>query len=238
MESAEGFNQAARHAALWTLTSLTEENRDYLTSLPLGPLVIDDVVEICHGSPDDEDEYIFEHVDAMEALRGQAQPVCFFGHTHVAVVYWLSAAAFDMILPSPNDAETHLQIQPDRRYLINPGSIGQPRDGDPRAAYATYDSEARWNVVLYRVPYNVAGAQAEDHERGPAGGSGAAAGAGEVGYADSRPPLRSRGGRALALAARALLAALQFGRVRIGGGARTQDPANHDPNAAGWPGCR
>ncbi len=160
VESAEGFNQAARHAAMWTLNNLTEANKEYLTSLPLGPLVVEDEIEICHGSPDDEDEYIFEHVDAVEALRAQAEPVCFFGHTHVAVVYWLSVAAFDIILPSPNDAETHIQIQTDRRYLINPGSIGQPRDGDPRAAYATYDSDTH-ELVLYRVPYNVAGAQSK-----------------------------------------------------------------------------
>jgi diadenosine tetraphosphatase ApaH/serine/threonine PP2A family protein phosphatase len=160
VESAESFNHAARYAALWTLNNLTEENRAYLTSLPLGPLVIDDLIEICHGSPDDEDEYIFEHVDAVEALRASTQQVCFFGHTHVAIVYWLSASDFDVILASPLENETRIHIEPDRRYLINPGSVGQPRDGDPRAAFATFDSETM-DVVLYRVPYDVGGAQAK-----------------------------------------------------------------------------
>jgi diadenosine tetraphosphatase ApaH/serine/threonine PP2A family protein phosphatase len=158
VESAEGFNQAARHAALWTLDQLTEPNKQYLTSLPVGPVVIDDLIEICHGSPDDEDEYIFEHVDAIEALRASSQQVCFFGHTHVAVVYWLSLNDFDVILASPQESETTIPIQGDRRYLINPGSVGQPRDGDPRAAYATFDSDAQ-KVVLYRVGYDVTGAQ-------------------------------------------------------------------------------
>jgi diadenosine tetraphosphatase ApaH/serine/threonine PP2A family protein phosphatase len=156
VESAEGFNQAARFAAMWTLESLTQENRDYLTSLPVGPLVIDDV-EICHGSPDDEDEYVFEPVDAIESLRGTQREACFFGHTHVAIGYWMSATAFDVIVPDPND-DTAVELVAERRYMINPGSVGQPRDGDPRAAYGVYDSDTR-TVWFRRVPYDVAGAQ-------------------------------------------------------------------------------
>jgi len=159
VEPAEGFNAAARLAAQWTFEQLSADSRDYLTSLPTGPLVVDDLVEICHGSPDDEDEYIFEPVDAVEALRGTQKNVCFFGHTHVQVGYWLSASGFDMIV-TPDDPEVEIVLQPDRRYLINPGSVGQPRDGDPRAAFATYDSETR-TVTLYRVPYDVAAAQAK-----------------------------------------------------------------------------
>lgn len=160
VEPADGFNHAARMAAIWTFDALTAENRSFLTSLPPGPVVIDDQVEICHGSPDDEDEYIFEAVDAIEALRGTSRPVCFFGHTHVAVAYWLSATGFDMINASPLEPELRIEIVPERRYLINPGSVGQPRDGDPRAAFAIFDSEARV-VTLVRVPYDVAGAQAK-----------------------------------------------------------------------------
>lgn len=160
VESAEGFNAAARHAALWTLDQLSASNREFLNGLPPGPIVVDDLVEICHGSPDDEDEYIFEHVDAIEALRASAQQVCFFGHTHVAIVYWLSLNDFDVILASPLDRETRLHIEPDRRYLINPGSVGQPRDGDPRAAFATFDSDTM-GLTLYRVPYDVQAAQAK-----------------------------------------------------------------------------
>jgi diadenosine tetraphosphatase ApaH/serine/threonine PP2A family protein phosphatase len=156
VESAEGFNQAARFAAMWTLESLTQENRDYLTALPMGPLVIDDV-EICHGSPDDEDEYVFEPVDAIESLRGTQREVCFFGHTHVAIGYWMSASAFDVIVPDPND-DTTLELVAERRYMLNPGSVGQPRDGDPRAAFGVFDSEKR-TVLFRRVPYDVAGAQ-------------------------------------------------------------------------------
>jgi diadenosine tetraphosphatase ApaH/serine/threonine PP2A family protein phosphatase len=158
VESAEGFNQAARFAAMWTLESLTQENRDYLTSLPVGPLVVDEV-EICHGSPDDEDEYVFEPVDAIESLRGTQREVCFFGHTHVAIGYWMSLSEFDVIVPE-SEADTVVELKPERRYMINPGSVGQPRDGDPRAAFGIYDSDTR-TFYFRRVPYDVSAAQAK-----------------------------------------------------------------------------
>lgn len=158
VESAEGFNQAARFAAMWTLEQLTPDNRDFLTSLPAGPLVVDDV-EICHGSPDDEDEYVFEPVDAIESLRGTQRPLCFFGHTHVAIGYWMSADTFDVIVPA-SEADTEIELVAERRYMINPGSVGQPRDGDPRAAFGIFDSATN-KVLLRRVPYDVSSAQAK-----------------------------------------------------------------------------
>ena len=96
--------------------------------------MIDDV-EICHGSPDDEDEYIFEPVDAIEALRGTQREVCFFGHTHVAIGYWMSADDLRHASCPSRRRHVHRAASPERRYMINPGSVGQPRDGDPRAAY-------------------------------------------------------------------------------------------------------
>jgi diadenosine tetraphosphatase ApaH/serine/threonine PP2A family protein phosphatase len=159
VENADSFNDAARHAATWTLDALTPENRAYLASLPAGPLLVDGTVELCHGSPDDEDEYIFEPVEAIEALRVAGCHLCFFGHTHVQTVYWLSGSDFDVILTGP-DAETTVRLEPGRRYLINPGSVGQPRDGDPRAAFALFDADAGV-VSLRRVAYRVADAQAK-----------------------------------------------------------------------------
>jgi diadenosine tetraphosphatase ApaH/serine/threonine PP2A family protein phosphatase len=157
VESAEAFNHAARDAAVWTFDRLRPENRDFLTQLPEGPLDIDETVEICHGSPDDEDEYIFEPVDAIEALRGTRLSPCFFGHTHVPIAYWLSTDRFDVIV-APSETETRITLEPGRRYLVNPGSVGQPRDGDPRACYAVYDSETR-EVTWRRVAYSIEAAQ-------------------------------------------------------------------------------
>lgn len=159
VEPAEGFNEAARRAAMWTLNSLTIENREYLSTLAPGPITVSDEIEVCHGSPFDEDEYLFEPTDAIEAIRAAERPLCFFGHTHVQVVYWLSGSNFDVILTGDEPA-TEIALEENRRYLVNPGSVGQPRDGDPRAAYATYDSSTRL-LVLRRVPYAVAAAQAK-----------------------------------------------------------------------------
>jgi diadenosine tetraphosphatase ApaH/serine/threonine PP2A family protein phosphatase len=163
VESAEDFNTSARFAAHWTQTTLTPENREYLGALPLGPVIVDSLIELCHGSPTDEDEYIFEPVDAIEAIREARCPICFYGHTHVAVAYWLSSEQFDMIVPLPQERVTEIVLDPRRRYLVNPGSVGQPRDGDPRAAYATFDSEARL-IRLHRVEYDIAKAQQKIRE--------------------------------------------------------------------------
>jgi diadenosine tetraphosphatase ApaH/serine/threonine PP2A family protein phosphatase len=163
VESAESFNHAARDAAVWTFDTLRPENRDFLVGLPEGP-IDDDLVEICHGSPDDEDEYIFEPVDAIESLRGARLTPCFFGHTHVPIAYWLSSDRFDVIV-APSDAETQIALEPGRRYLVNPGSVGQPRDGDPRACYAIYDSETQV-LTWRRVSYDVAATQQKIVEAG------------------------------------------------------------------------
>lgn len=164
VESADDFNAAARLAARWTFDTLRPDNREYLTNLPFGPLVLDDTVEICHGSPEDEDEYVFEPVDAIEAIRAQSRPLCFFGHTHVQIAYWLSLDAFDVIVPG-TEPVTEIELAPDRRYLVNPGSIGQPRDGDARAGYAVYDTDTR-RVTLHRIEYDIEGAQKKIRDAG------------------------------------------------------------------------
>jgi diadenosine tetraphosphatase ApaH/serine/threonine PP2A family protein phosphatase len=157
LEDAEGFNAAARQSALWTHDQLTEANRAYLAALPAGPRMSDDFIEVCHGSPYDEDAYVFEHGHALQALEAASRPLCFFGHTHVQIGYWVSTDAFDVIVPDSDD-DCLVTLESNRRYLFNPGSIGQPRDGDPRAAFAEYDSERRV-VTLRRAAYDVATAQ-------------------------------------------------------------------------------
>ena len=87
MNQAEGFHAAARAAAHWMLESLTHENREWLVALPMGPILIDGEIEICHGSPFDEDAYIFDELDARHAFEAASAPVCFYGHTHFAVVF-------------------------------------------------------------------------------------------------------------------------------------------------------
>ena len=154
------FNHVARMAAVWTGAQLTPENNEYLRLLPMGPVEIDALTEICHGAPFDEDHYIFDGNDAMMALHAAERPLCLFGHTHLPAVFRLvdgDASSFEGEAPDP-DRETVVPLQRGSQYLINVGSIGQPRDGDPRAGYGVLDDEAR-EVRLFRVPYPVEAAQ-------------------------------------------------------------------------------
>jgi predicted phosphodiesterase len=153
LEQAEGFNTVAKSAAVWTLDTLTEAYRNWLAELPEGPHDVDDVIQICHGAPFDEDAYIFDELDAVRALKVSTRPLCLFGHTHYPVTFELSADAFDLLGPSPA-SEQQIQMRNGSKYLVNPGSVGQPRDGDPRAAYAIADTAQR-RVELIRLTYPV-----------------------------------------------------------------------------------
>ena len=157
VEDGSNFNQVARLAAVWTHETLTPENRQYLRELPAGPEAIDDHVEICHGSPFDEDQYIFDGEDALRALGTSGRPLCLFAHTHLPVVFHYENELFDGFVPEP-DHDTTVELRGSARYLINVGSVGQPRDGDPRAAYGLYDSDAL-TLTLKRIVYPVDAAQ-------------------------------------------------------------------------------
>jgi predicted phosphodiesterase len=159
LEQAEGFNSVAKSAAKWTFDVLLPTHRDWLCALPVGPVEVDDVVEICHGSPFDEDAYIFDELDAVRALKVATRPLCLFGHTHYPVTFELSADSFDSV-GSATEPEMLVQMRDGCKYLLNPGSVGQPRDGDPRASYAIVDTRHR-RVELYRLPYPVEETQAK-----------------------------------------------------------------------------
>jgi diadenosine tetraphosphatase ApaH/serine/threonine PP2A family protein phosphatase len=159
IEQAESFNAVARSAAHWMLDVLDPEYRRWLAALPAGPHVVDELVEICHGAPFDEDAYIFDELDAVRALKMLSRPLCLFGHTHYPVTFELSAEAFDSTGPS-SDTQARLTLRNGSKYLVNPGSVGQPRDGDPRAAYGIVDTRQR-SIDLLRVPYPIERAQAK-----------------------------------------------------------------------------
>ncbi len=157
LESAEGFNAVARAAVGWTREHLSAADRTWLEALPQGPAIVDDLLEICHGAPFDEDAYIFDELDAHRALKAATRPLCLFGHTHYPILFTLIGDAITATGPDAGN-ETHLPLAPDARYLINPGAVGQPRDGDRRAAYGLVDTDAR-TIDLIRVDYDVKAAQ-------------------------------------------------------------------------------
>jgi diadenosine tetraphosphatase ApaH/serine/threonine PP2A family protein phosphatase len=153
MEDLEWFNPIARAAALWTQRELTPENAEYVRALPKGPITIDGF-HLVHGSPLDEDEYVVGFSDALQALTYVEARLNFFGHTHLQGGFAFRDATLH-VLPRPDESGTlTLTLDGDSIYLINPGSIGQPRDGDARSACAVFDTEAR-RVTYHRVPYDV-----------------------------------------------------------------------------------
>ena len=158
LDDGESFNAVARSAVLWTYEALTPDNRDYLKKLPAGPQVIDDLLEICHGTPFDEDVYLFDDLDALRAFEAASRPVCLFGHTHVAVGFRYEDSALEIVAGPGDTAGLRLEFTPEGRYLINAGSVGQPRDGDPRAGAAIVDVSAR-QIELFRIPYPIEEAQ-------------------------------------------------------------------------------
>ena len=164
VESPEGFNAVARNAIRWTLEHLTEENREWLANLPAGPVGVDDLIEICHGTPFDEDAYVFDDLDALRALHTARRPLCLFGHTHVQVGHYLSKEQFGLATADDQRPLT-IPLNEANRYLINPGSVGQPRDGDSRAGFGTVDTDTR-EVTIYRIEYPIAKAQARILEEG------------------------------------------------------------------------
>ena len=159
LDQAEAFNAVAKTAAHWMLEVLTPENRDWIAALPQGPRAVNDLIEICHGAPYDEDAYIFDETDARLALNTTTRPLCLFGHTHYPVTFELTNGSCTRRGPAA-ETEARLELSEGVRYLLNPGSVGQPRDGDPRAAYAIVDAGAR-RVELFRLMYPLEVAQAK-----------------------------------------------------------------------------
>jgi predicted phosphodiesterase len=156
IEDGEMFNRVALQAALWTRRKLTPSNLRWLQSLPEGPVVVDGAFAVAHGTPIDEDAYIFGEIEALNVFRQTAFPLCFFGHSHFPVVFGLSPEAIQTVLTTP--PSFRFRLQPGVRYLVNPGSIGQPRDGIPLASFAIFDSDTR-TVSVYRLPYRIERAQ-------------------------------------------------------------------------------
>ena len=167
LTSPSGFNPVARAAALWTRAELTPENMEWLRSVPQGPLQPDvEGVTCAHGSPLNEDQYILTMRDAWAPLQASPRDLTFFGHTHIQGGFAQKGHDWNDLRPGyERSAEARagaqrwtMRLEAGSRYLINPGSVGQPRDHDWRAAFAVYHSETA-EIVFHRVPYDVVASQ-------------------------------------------------------------------------------
>ncbi len=158
------FNPIAGLAALWTREQLRPENLEWLRDLPQGPIQLEELpdVQFVHGSPIDEDEYVVTLHDAIAPLSAPTPPLTFFGHTHLQGAFSFNTPAGDAYRPPYRTVgQNEISEYPLRRgvrYLINPGSVGQPRDGDWRAGFAIFDTDA-WSVTFQRTPYNLKNSQ-------------------------------------------------------------------------------
>ena len=149
--STSDFNELAERAIQWTRDNLTEEDKQWLRELPLQKKVRD--FTIVHATLDTPAQwgYVFNNLDAAASFTYQHTTACFFGHTHVPMVFIRDEGV-------RREWIDHIRIEPTKKYLINMGSVGQPRDGNWRAAYCIYDIENNL-VEQLRVKYDLAVAQ-------------------------------------------------------------------------------
>ena len=148
LENLDWFNPVARMSAVWTHGVLTPENRQYLADLQQGPAQFDGFL-IFHGAPQDEDEYIVNDSEARDAAQFIPTQISFFGHTHLQGGFEIHRNG---VRRTPDGGIFDVRDE-SMQYLINPGSVGQPRDGDWRAGYVLYDSAER-TVECRRVNYD------------------------------------------------------------------------------------
>jgi predicted phosphodiesterase len=156
LDTVQTFNPIAASAIHWTRDNITKKNMSFLCKLEQGPMIVNKDIMICHGAPFDEDHYIFGEFDASEAFLHIPVQLCFFGHTHFPFVYEEKDHVVEGTFLTGDDNE--IKVEKGVRYLINPGSIGQPRDRNPMAACAIYDSNTK-KIKFYRFPYDIEKAQ-------------------------------------------------------------------------------
>lgn len=157
--SAEDFNPVARAVVSWTHDHLTDDNRTYIDQLPKGPKSVG-AFSIAHGAFHDEDEYVFSPALAYQDLLESPTVVTFFGHTHIQGGFTLRDGEVAALSSRPllGKASFTIKIERGTKYLLNPGSVGQPRDGDPRAGFAIADLQHHL-VEFWRVPYDIEAVQ-------------------------------------------------------------------------------
>ena len=156
------FNPSAQEACRWTSERLNEENSAYLSNLPTR--FLEDNCTLVHGSPREPIwEYIIYPSTAQLNFQFFDTQLCFVGHTHAPAIFReeTSTQRFEISIPLPD----HPILIDDERMIINPGSVGQPRDGDPKAAYMIFEPDSK-TLEYHRVPYDVASTQQLMMEKG------------------------------------------------------------------------
>ena len=158
------FNPVARAAVEWTNSELTTENLEYLRDLPKGPLELDDFVMV-HGSYLDEDEYLVDIEDAAPQFQHILGRLVFFGHTHIQGGFFLRTVNGAPPVVDDEGRPSSIHVRDGDTLLVNPGSVGQPRDFLWEAAYAIFDSDKKL-IEYRRCRYDVEAAQGKIRQAG------------------------------------------------------------------------
>ena len=152
-EELEGFNPNAAEAVMWTRQQLSDEDRKWLRDLKYVRLVSN--FTIVHATLDQPQRwaYVFEKLDAAASFTYQNTAVCFFGHTHVPLAFIRDSSV-------RGGTYSKFKVEPGRKYFVNVGAVGQPRDGIPKAGYVVYDMD-EGSIELRRLDYDIAAVQAK-----------------------------------------------------------------------------
>lgn len=157
-ERAEHFNLIAHQALMWSREQLRPGFLKFLENLPLTQELGGRFLA-CHGTPTSADTYISYHFQGKRVFKHMSKQaklkVCFFGHTHRRALWYRDVRG---TVSSREITQPKVMLAREGHYLINPGSVGQPRDGSPEAAYAIFDGE-EYSIHFKSVPYDLAGAQ-------------------------------------------------------------------------------
>jgi diadenosine tetraphosphatase ApaH/serine/threonine PP2A family protein phosphatase len=150
LENPIWFNTAAREASLWTRKVLSDESKRLLSGLP-NEMMVRERLYAVHGSPQSRDDYLMDLMDALNNFRhlpDKTINICLYGHTHIPAIFSEHGPSHDSI----HSGKHMLDVR--TRYFINPGSVGQPRDGDPRASFGILDTE-EVSIEIIRVEYDI-----------------------------------------------------------------------------------
>jgi diadenosine tetraphosphatase ApaH/serine/threonine PP2A family protein phosphatase len=153
------FNQYAQESAAWTGKELKEKHKEYLTNLPF--TLERENMRFVHATPQNPEQwnYVLSTDQAQFVFETFQEQVCFIGHSHYPIFFKKTSTAIEL-LPAGK-----IKLQANERYIVNAGSVGQPRDGNPQACYCVFDLAAQ-EVEIKRVPYNVEKAQKKIRQAG------------------------------------------------------------------------
>ncbi len=162
IEDGSNFQHLAYTSAMWSRLQIRPDNEAYLGCMPQGPITLEQGIQISHGSPHDEDFYILTHWDARSILHQSESWIVFYGHTHLPMIY-STGSKFSQYCPEED--ESYYRLSKDKQYLINPGSVGQPRDLNPKASFGLLDTDEN-TICIKRVGYDIQATQCKIREAG------------------------------------------------------------------------